>query len=182
MWRDIVPPHFKHKLWRMKERKIYYTHNLESKIKDIKKDILKDCLKTKHKADYNFEIFTKHHDKLYSLFKNTCKKFFKKCTFKNHTTRLYGYYTDQNYSQGDTWHNHKNTCTICGVLYLKTVKEYGIELKYNNKIFYFEPKNFDLLIFPGFLDHRPLIHKTKKRVSIQFEIFCNESSEEIFFH
>jgi hypothetical protein len=27
------------------------------------------------------------------------------------------------------------------------------------------------LIFPGFLDHKPLISKTKKRVSLQFEIF-----------
>ena len=138
----------------------------------IPQNVLDDCLKTKHKANYNFEIFTKHHDKLYSLFKNNCKKFLNKCTFKDNPTKLYCYYTDKNYFYGDTWHNHKNTCTISGVLYLKTVKDCGIELEHGDKVIYFEPKDFDLLIFPGFLNHRPITHKIKKRVSIQFEISC----------
>ena len=86
---------------------------------------------------------------------------------------LYSYYTDKYYPGGYVWHNHKRTCNLCGVLYLKTVKGCGIELRHNNDIVYFEPKNYDLLIFPGFLDHRPLMSLTKKRISLQFEIMCD---------
>jgi len=159
-----------------------YIYNLENEVKDIREDIINDCLKTKNRrTDHNFEIFTKHHNRLYFLFKDRCRKSFKKCTIKNHPTKLYSYFTDKDYVHGETWHNHEKTCTICGVLYLKTIKGYGIELNHNDKNIYFEPKDFDLLIFPGFLYHRPIIHKTKTRVSLQFEVFCNESSEEIFF-
>ena len=95
-------------------------------------------------------------------------------------TKLWSYFTDKDYHEGYTWHNHIKTCTICGVLYLETVKDCGIEFEHDNKISYIEPKNYDLLIFPGFLNHRPIVSKDKKRVSINFEITCHESSNEIF--
>ena len=105
--------------------------------------------------------------------------FFEKFLYREDGTELTGLVmqkkyrdkTDENYHEGEVWHNHKNTCSLCGVLYLKTVKGCGIELRHKNKISYIEPKTYDLLIFPGFLDHKPLISKTKKRVSLQFEIF-----------
>jgi len=67
-----------------------------------------------------------------------------------------------------------------GVLYLEIVKDCGIQLKYENKIIYIEPKKYDLLIFPGFLDHLPIVHKTKKRISLQFEITCEEDANNIW--
>ena len=167
----------------MKERKKIYTDNLEREVKDIKDDIINDCLKTRMNVDkstFNFQIFTKHHDKLYSLFITSCKKNLKKFNIKNIPTKLWSYFTDKTYHGGYVWHNHIKTCTICGVLYLETVKDCGIEFEHDNKIIYIEPKNYDLLIFPGFLNHRPGVSKDKKRVSINFEILCQESSNEIF--
>mgnify|MGYP003126065115 CR=1 FL=1 len=164
----------------MKETQKIYLVNLERKVKDIKEDIINDCLKTRMNADYNFKIFTKHHDKLYSLFIDSCKKNLKKFNISNTPTELWSYFTDKNYHKGYVWHNHTKTCTICGVLYLETVKDCGIEFEHNNKITYIEPKNYDLLIFPGFLNHRPFPSKENKRVSINFELSCSESSNEIF--
>tara|TARA_R110000744_G_scaffold333988_1_gene439392 strand:+ start:470 stop:997 length:528 start_codon:yes stop_codon:yes gene_type:complete len=159
-----------------------YKDNLKKEIKNIKEDIIKDCLKTKSKTvlSFNFQVFTKHHNKLYSLFIDSCKKKLKKFSVVNNPTKLWSYFTDKNFHEGDIWHNHIGTCTICGVLYLETAKDCGIEFEDNNKIIYIEPKNYDLLIFPGSLNHRPIISNNKKRISINFEVFCHESINQIF--
>ena len=56
----------------MKDLNIIYIYNLKNEIKDIKKDIIKDCLKTRKNSNYSFQIFTKHHKKLYSIFIKNC--------------------------------------------------------------------------------------------------------------
>tara|TARA_E500000318_G_C3407112_1_gene152087 strand:+ start:44 stop:535 length:492 start_codon:yes stop_codon:yes gene_type:complete len=160
----------------MKEEKFFYIDNLEEDIKDIKEQLIEDCIKSTEKrisGCFNYPVFSKHHDKLYSLFINSCKKYFKDIRLRNTSTKLWSYCTDKNYTEGEIWHNHINTCTLCGVLYLKTVENCGIDLRHNNKITYIEPKNYDLLIFPGFIDHKPRISKTKDRISLQFEILCD---------
>ena len=43
-----------------------------------------------------------------------------------------------------------------------------------------EPKKYDLLVFPGFLNHLPIVHKTKRRISLQFEISCIEDINNIW--
>tara|TARA_Y100001973_G_C5177644_1_gene323023 strand:- start:1237 stop:1731 length:495 start_codon:yes stop_codon:yes gene_type:complete len=157
--------------------KIFYIDNLKKEVKDIRKQLIDDCiLSTKNKIHnhYNYEVFTQHHETLYSLFIKSCKKYFKNLKIHNTPTRLWSYCTDKDYTEGEVWHNHIKSCTLCGVLYLKTVKNCGIDLRHNNNITYVEPKNYDLLIFPGFLDHKPRISKTKKRISLQFEIFCDK--------
>lgn len=164
--------------------KIFYVKNLKKELKNINKEIIDDCIKSLVNIDYkkgnNYQVFTKHHNKLYSLFIESCKKNLNNFTIKNNQNILWGNYTDKNYAPNQFWHNHKNSCTLCGVLYLKTVKDCGIKLKYNNKIMYIEPKNYDLLIFPGFLDHLPIVDKTKKRISLQFEITCEEDINNIW--
>ena len=145
--------------------KIFYIDNLKKEVKDIRKQLIDDCiLSTKNKIHnhYNYEVFTQHHETLYSLFIKSCKKYFKNLKIHNTPTRLWSYCTDKDYTEGEVWHNHIKSCTLCGVLYLKTVKNCGIDLRHNNNITYVEPKNYDLLIFPGFLDHKPRISKTKK--------------------
>ena len=47
--------------------RVLYKDNLKKEIKNIKEDIIKDCSKTKKNANYSFQVFTKYHDKLYSL-------------------------------------------------------------------------------------------------------------------
>jgi len=161
----------------MKQDKIFYLDNLKKDIKDIKEELIKECIEsTKKKINnyYNYQVISKYHDKLYSLFINSCKKYFKDIKVHSTPTKLWTYCTDKNYLEGEIWHNHINSCTLCGVLYLKTVKNCGIDLRYNKKTTYVETKNYDLLIFPGFLDHKPRISKTKNRISLQFEIFCDK--------
>ena len=155
---------------------MFHVDNLERDIKDIKDQLIEECIKSTEKrikGCFNYEVFSKYHDKLYYLFINSCKKYFK--NIKPHDTprKLWSYYTDKNFPGAYLWHNHKRTCNLCGVLYLKTVKGCGIELRHNNDIVDFEPKNYDLLIFPGFLDHRPLMSLIETRISLQFEIMCD---------
>ena len=163
--------------------RLIYKENLKSKIKDIKQQIIKDILKTRHKQNaslYNFQIFTNHHDYLYSLFNRVCIKNLKKFTILDAPLKIHSYFTDKSYYEGDVWHDHAKTCTICGVLYLVTVNKCGIQFAHDSKILYEEPKDYDLLLFPGFLKHRPIISKDKRRVSLNFELSCIEQGREIF--
>ena len=155
---------------------MFYVDNLEKDIKDIKEQLIKDCIKStkkRIKGCFNYEVFSEYHDKLYYLFINSCKKYFKDIKPHDSPRKLWSYCTDKNYTEGEIWHNHIDTCTLCGVLYLKTVKNCGIYFRNNNKITYVEPKNGDLLIFPGFLEHKPKISKTEDRISLQFEVSCS---------
>ena len=101
-------------------------------------------------------------------------------TVDNSETKLWANYTDENYNPNQSWHNHETSCTLCGVLYLETVENCGIKLKHDNEITYIEPKKYDLLVFPGFLNHLPIVHKTKRRISLQFEISCIEDINNIW--
>lgn len=153
---------------------IYHIHNLRKEIKNIKEELISDCFKSienRVKGSHNYNVITKYKNQLYSLFIDTCKKNYKNLQVIHTPFKLWSYYTDKNYHEGEVWHNHINTCSLCGVLYLKTVKGCGIELRHKSKTIYVEPKTYDLLIFPGFLEHKPRISKNKKRVSLQFEIF-----------
>lgn len=157
-----------------------YKINIKSQIIKLVDDIIIDALKTRHEQNYNFEIFTKHKEKLYNIFISESKKVLDKFTLKDNNFKLWCYYTDQSYHKGDTWHNHIKTSTINGVLYLKTVKDTGIEFKNKGDQFYIEPEDFDLLIFPDYLNHRPLNSKTETRISLNMELRCNETSSDIF--
>jgi hypothetical protein len=99
---------------------MFFLKNLEKELKNIKKEIIHDCVKSLVNINYetgnNYHISTKHSDKLYSLFIESCRK------------------------------------------------------NLNN----------DLLVFPGFLNHLPIVHKTKKRISLQFEISCIEDINDIW--
>ena len=165
------------------EKRVIYKENLKSKIKSIKKKIVKDVLKTRYKQTdnfHNFQIFTSHHDYLYSLFTKMCIKNLKKFTILDVPLEIHSYFTDKSYYGGEVWHDHLKTCTICGVLYLVTVNNCGIQFEYDDKIIYVEPKDYDLLIFPGFLKHRPIVSRDKRRVSLNFELSCIEQGKEIF--
>ena len=155
--------------------------NIKSQItKELVDDVIIDASKTRHKADHNFEVFTKHKDKLYDIFISESKNILNEFTLKDKNFRLWCMYTDKNYYEGDVWHNHNQSSTISGVLYLKTVKGKGIEFESNGNKSYVEPKDLDLVIFPNFLNHRPLLSKKKTRISLNMEIRCNENVNEIF--
>jgi len=154
--------------------------NIKSQIIDYVDDIKNDIIKTRYKQNFNFEVFTEYKDKLYNIFIEESKKVLNEFTLKDENFRLWCYYTDQSYHKGNTWHNHIKTSTINGVLYLKTVKDTGIEFEHIGKTTYIEPEDFDLLIFPDYLNHRPLTSNTEPRISLNIELRCNETSKEIF--
>ena len=173
--------------------------NVTRQIKPIKDQLINDALlsqSNRQEGIFNYEVNTNHRQYLYDMFIKHSRRLLNNFTLRDTNFKVWCYLTDETYSQGDTWHNHFNTSTINGVLYLNVVKGYGIEFKtdYNDtykqnisnreynrdNVKYIEPNNFDLLIFPDFIDHRPLISKDKRRISFNLEIRCNESSKKIF--
>ena len=174
--------------------------NLTRQIKPIRDDLINDIVSSRStnrkEGVYNFIVNTKYNKYLYDLFIKRSRRLLNKFTLKDTDFTLWCYYTDKDSLKWSTWHNHYNTTTINGVLYLEAVKGYGlevctdynetymrdlpVELYINREKKYIEPNNYDLLIFPDFLEHRPIVPENKRRITLNFEVRCNESSKKIF--
>ena len=176
--------------------------NLTKEIEPIKDELITDILSSRfyrHPESYNFKVNTKHNKYLYDLFIKLSRRLLNKFTLSDTDLKIWCFLTDKHGSRWSTWHNHYNTTTINGVLYLEAVKGYGlevctdynetylrdlpVELYINREKKYIELNNYDLLIFPDFLEHRPLVppmDKHQRRITLNFEVRCNESSKEIF--
>ena len=176
---------------------LIHSMNVEKEVSHLTESIINDALKTRYQQAYNFEVITNHKDYLYNLLIEKSKNVLNNFTIADKNFRVWCYFTDDTYYKGDTWHNHISTSTINGVLYLQTVRGCGIEIctdynvndkfniadkDYNRRnIKYMRPNNFDLLIFPNFLDHRPIPSKSKnKRITLNMELRCKEPSYTIF--
>tara|TARA_R100001086_G_scaffold143811_1_gene75771 strand:- start:135 stop:674 length:540 start_codon:yes stop_codon:yes gene_type:complete len=168
-----------------------YKFNLKKELKNKKEEIVRDILKAKHEAGAppyrikqrefaNFEVFTKYNDYLYDLFIKKSEKLLNPFTLKNTPLKVWCYFTGLGNHVEDTWHNHTRTSNINSVIYLETVKDYGINFKTDKESWYIEPKNFDLLIFPGFLSHKPVTSNIQQRISLNLELKCNEEDKDIF--
>lgn len=77
-------------------------------------------------------------------------------------------------------HNHKNTATVNGVYYFNMAENYGGELDFysdNNEIIQtIIPKQNQLVLFPGYLNHKNRYCNSKQfRISINLEIKCKET-------
>ena len=179
------------KVKRLIENHIIFKTNIEEEVFNIKNSVIDNILKERNlfiknnTGEYrNFTLKkTIYTNKLYNIFKTIVKKTFKKVTpLKTlSTNNCYAYVSDKSYSVAN-WHDHKTSSSITGVFYLKTVKTRGIEFKYPEKnSIYFEPKDYDFIMFPGDLPHYPYPSLDNKiRISINMEIACKESISEIF--
>lgn len=84
-------------------------------------------------------------------------------------------------------HNHIETSTINSVYYLNVPESANIHCGsisffLNGDTFTYRPKNGDLLVFPNYLDHKiNFLNDVEYRISINMEITCEESSEDLFF-
>ena len=160
--------------------------NLQKELQNKKEEIVKDILKAKHEAKdyrtqgYNFEVFTKYNDYLYDLFIEKSKKLLNTFTIKDSQLKVWCYFTGLGNHVKDIWHNHTRTSNINSVIYLETIKNYGIKFENGKESWYVEPENFDLLIFPGFLNHLPITSNTQQRISLNLELKCNEKDKDIF--
>jgi len=85
----------------------------------------------------------------------------------------------------EMWHNHINSSTINAVYYLNIPKKDNVTIDFelNKKLLTYKIKNYDLIIFPDNLNHKPnRCYNDGYRISINMEIICNETSEHIFNH
>jgi|TARA_E500000318_G_scaffold87344_1_gene84295 hypothetical protein len=154
--------------------------SIKEDIKNFKENLIKECIDQRKKEDggCNFKVQTKYMNTLYKIFIDCAKKILKPFTIKDKNFKIWCYITDNTYN--DTgWHNHKKSATINSVIYLQ-IKGEGINFKQDNKQIYLKPDNGDMLIFPASLNHKPKPSKDDKRISLNLELLCNESEQEIF--
>ena len=78
-------------------------------------------------------------------------------------------------------HNHVNTSTVNGIYYLNVPKSNderdGIISFFdddNKELFWYKPRNGDMIIIPNYLKHEPQYISTDEyRIAINMEIFCD---------
>jgi hypothetical protein len=83
-------------------------------------------------------------------------------------------YLSTKYDFAEVWHNHVRTSSFHCVYYANVPEAKGGELEYEiNGIFYsYKPKNYDLVIMPNYLNHRPRVcESSEPRISINMEMF-----------
>ena len=69
----------------------------------------------------------------------------------------------------NNWHNHLHSSDVNGVYYI--TKDCEIHLKSeSNEIMIYHPKQYELIIFPSWVDHMP-VYKEGHRMSLNIE--CN---------
>ena len=161
-------------------KNLIHCFSIEEDIKNFKKNLIKECVDQRKKEEKgcNFKVQTKYIDNLYKIFIDCAKKILKPFTIKDKNFKVWCYMTDNMYN--DTgWHNHKKSATINSVIYLQ-IQDKGISFKQDNEQIYFKPDNGDMLIFPSSLNHNPEPSTNDKRISLNLELLCNESEQEIF--
>ena len=161
-------------------KNLIHCFSIEEDIKNFKKNLIKECVDQRKKEEKgcNFKVQTKYIDNLYKIFIDCAKKILKPFTIKDKNFKVWCYMTDNMYN--DTgWHNHKKSATINSVIYLQ-IQDKGISFKQDNEQIYFKPNNGDMIIFPSSLNHNPEPSTNDKRISLNLELLCNESEQEIF--
>ena len=159
--------------------------NVSEEIKDINETLLKECLEQRKsftpelmRSGNNFKVTSKHTNYLYNLFYQISNNNLNKFKLLDLDFGLWCYITDKEFNRTN-WHNHFTTTTINCVLYLKTQNK-GIFFRHKNEELYILPKDGDMLIFPSFLEHLPESSTTEPRITLNLELRCVESAEEIF--
>jgi hypothetical protein len=125
---------------------------------------------------------TSSFKKLYKKFFKLCEKKFLFTTHPRSSNMCWAYLSDENNFK-EEWHNHLHSSTINSVYYLNIPKNNGsITFELNKNFLEQKVNNYDLLIFPNYLNHKPnrSYCKNLHRISINMEIICNENSENVF--
>lgn len=127
--------------------------------------------------DYNFYAL------LYKKFYDLCAANFNFTSHKDNK-KVCWCYADNVNNSASKFHNHIKSSTINSVYYLNVPDEDSghIEFLIDDKLLAYQPKNFDLLIFPNYMIHRPTQNKKEEwRISINMEIMAKENVNELFF-
>ncbi len=79
------------------------------------------------------------------------------------------------------FHHHEHTATINAVYYLDIPKGNSISFMENDNNLTYYPEQYEILIFPGTLLHKPDVPVSKKiRQSINLELLVDASSYHVF--
>lgn len=131
---------------------------------------------------FNFPIKETTHffRDLYQDFAKSSYKIFGGFNLKSNNSSSCWCYRSNKKSYASVFHHHSSSATINGVYYLKANKGSISFLKNSEYLTYF-PEDYELLIFPGTLTHKPDPPSSKKiRYSINMEILTEESSLFLF--
>lgn len=132
----------------------------------------------------NFPIIDDH----FFFFRNLYTKYYKLCKRKFKFTKHINFnelcwvYVGDKYNYKEIWHHHQRTSTVSSVYYLNIPDDkVSIDFKMNQIAYTYYPKNYDLLIFPSYLEHKPnRCYKDGYRISINMELLCNEHPDKLF--
>jgi hypothetical protein len=133
--------------------------------------------------DEDYRGFFKY---LYNKFFEVSKTIFGDFTTSDNNESCWSYASNKFDHGAGILHNHLNTSTINSVYYLNvpriaSIDQGSISFSLNGNKFTYKPENGDLLIFPNYLDHQiNFLDDEEYRVSINMEIKCKETSEELF--
>jgi hypothetical protein len=124
---------------------------------------------------------------LYSKFFNSAIEFFGNLKILPDNSKMCWSYSSNNADYGPgAIHNHIRTSTINSVYYLNvpnsaTEDNGSIQFFLKDQTFSYRPNNFDLVMFPNYLDHKiNYLNDSEYRISINMEINCEENAEELF--
>ena len=122
-------------------------------------------------------------DRIYDKYVDTCHEVLKPFTLHHDTSNIAWTYCTNDQDTKHVWHNHTKSSTINSVYYLQIPHCEGnqLEIEYKGNRVDFHPRENDFLIFPNYINHAPMKPRSKEfRISINFELLCNEKAEDIF--
>lgn len=124
--------------------------------------------------DLENPVYKNFCNQLYDIFKDLAVANYKVNISKDSSTNCWANLSNTNFFIGNI-HNHKNTADINCVYYFNVPENCGGEIDFfdeeNQIVFTFTPKNGDMLIFPGSLNHKNrYINSEDFRISINMEI------------
>jgi hypothetical protein len=163
----------------------------KNKLKIVIKENMDHHYNIMGKGGYNFPIVYSFDDffvDIYDKFYNLSTKIFGTLTPTVDCSGCHSYVTDHNGFGVNKLHNHLQTSTISACYYLNIPKQSNcdessisfISWETNTELIY-RPSNFDLIIFPNYLDHKINYSPYEdERITITMEIQCEEESTNIF--
>lgn len=170
---------------------IVIDNNFKTKIKSVILDNMNLHYNILKKGGYNFPIVNDYDNfflETYYKFYDLSVELFGELNPTVNCVGCHSYVTDNNGFGINKMHNHLQTSTISACYYLNIPKESifdqasisFISWETNTELMY-RPSNFDLIIFPNYLDHKINYSPyTDERITITMEIQCEEDSEKIF--
>jgi len=162
----------------------------DSKRKELMAIVLQNKKRNHFKLGGSFKIDQDDNyffENLYSKFFKNTFEFFGNLNILPNNSNMCWSYSSNNKDHGlGLIHNHINTSTINSVYYLNvpssaTIENGSIQFFLEDKSFPYRPSNFDLIIFPNYLDHKiNFLNDSEYRISINMEILCDNDPYELF--